>query len=410
MASDPVERETFPKLEPRLLNAEGEIASALPPRTFYIRTGNAADENVVREVFTERAYDVERFPGGEVNAIRLAERYAQICRAGKRPLIVDAGAMIGASAVYYQLIFPQSFVIAIEPERTNFALLAKNCSDLNVRTIEGAVASTNTSLFLQDPGFGHVGFQTADRGSHEVTAYSIDHIVGSFDRAAYEPFVCKINIEGGETELFARNVGWLDAFAAVVIELHDWMLPGQGRSRNFLRALSARNFDMILGGLDAFCFNNEILYGSAPGPVRLEGLRGRPEAALGYIESAMVTGLGDGRSVTARPLTLPPGSRLHLNGWAADPVARSAGAGLVVSVGTVKLDVSSGYGGFRNDVSAVLGANAAFDQSGFDIAIEASDLPAGEHELTLGVVGAGGEDYFMLVEHLDIIVKSGVRA
>ena len=71
--------------------------------------------------------------------------------------------------------------------------------------------------------------------------------------------VCKIDIEGGEADFFSNNDAWVDRFPLIVIELHDWLLPGTGSSRNFLRAIAGRNFDVVFRGENLFCFNNDLL-------------------------------------------------------------------------------------------------------------------------------------------------------
>ena len=71
--------------------------------------------------------------------------------------------------------------------------------------------------------------------------------------------MCKIDIEGGEADLFSNNDAWVDRFPLIVIELHDWLLPGTGSSRNFLRAIAGRNFDVVFRGENLFCFNNDLL-------------------------------------------------------------------------------------------------------------------------------------------------------
>lgn len=52
------------------------------------------------------------------------------------------------------------------------------------------------------------------------------------------PFICKIDIEGFERELFSVDTPWFDAFPIVIVELHDWLLPGQGTSAPFLKRLA----------------------------------------------------------------------------------------------------------------------------------------------------------------------------
>jgi hypothetical protein len=71
------------------------------------------------------------------------------------------------------------------------------------------------------------------------------------------PFILKIDIEGHEDQLFHSKTDWLRLFKVVVIELHDWMLPGTANSRNFLKQITKYDFDMVFVGENVFCVNNE---------------------------------------------------------------------------------------------------------------------------------------------------------
>ena len=73
-------------------------------------------------------------------------------------------------------------------------------------------------------------------------------ILGKFESTRYEPLICKIDIEGGESDLFSANDAWIDQFPLIIIELHDWLLPGTSNSKNFLSAISKRNFDIVYRG------------------------------------------------------------------------------------------------------------------------------------------------------------------
>jgi hypothetical protein len=82
-------------------------------------------------------------------------------------------------------------------------------------------------------------------------------ILQKFDPAHYCPLICKIDIEGGEKELFQANDAWVDRFPLIIIELHDWLAPGT--STNFLSAISKRNIHLVFRGENTFCFNNDLL-------------------------------------------------------------------------------------------------------------------------------------------------------
>lgn len=225
-------------------------------RPFWVRQGNAADRGVVRQIFEQRDYDIDRFPAAP--ALR---RFA--ARHGDRPLlVVDAGANIGAATVYLAQLDPRIRVLALEPEPNNFELFSRNCAGLAVTGLQCALSNTLQPLWLEDPGQGDWAFRVGARKSGTVVQ-AID-MPTLLERHGGDgiPFICKIDIEGGEDRLFASNDSWIERFALLIIELHDWMLPGTSNSRNFLRAISARRFDVVWRGENMFCFNNDLL-GSA---------------------------------------------------------------------------------------------------------------------------------------------------
>ena len=79
----------------------------------------------------------------------------------------------------------------------------------------------------------------------DVVAYSIPDLLKM--EPDKSPFLLKVDIEGGEADLFSADTSWLDEFPAVAIELHDWMLPGQGIAAPFLSAAIRHRRDFICG-------------------------------------------------------------------------------------------------------------------------------------------------------------------
>ena len=62
------------------------------------------------------------------------------------------------------------------------------------------------------------------------------------------PFIAKIDIEGFESEVFLDNLGWLDDIYMLLIEPHDWLFPGQRKSRSLQRAMASRDFEIFISG------------------------------------------------------------------------------------------------------------------------------------------------------------------
>jgi len=237
------------------LNLDGRVKV-----DFYYRWNSIGDHGVISQIFCNTDYDLSKFPLSK----KLAQHRDAVRAAGKQLLIVDAGANIGASAVYFSITYPDSQIVAIEPEKNNVELLTMNCRDRNVAVQAAAISAAPGTLYLSDPGISDWGFRTGAEGQYAVEAVTVGQILKTHGPDRYAPFICKIDIEGAEKDLFGANYDWMTQFAVIIIELHDWMLPGEGNSRNFLKALSEHNFDMVFKGENAFCFNNDVLkaYGS----------------------------------------------------------------------------------------------------------------------------------------------------
>jgi FkbM family methyltransferase len=224
-------------------------------RAFTFRPASDGDREVIDQMFYQRDYDLSRFErGSNIHAL-----YENIIKSKRTPLIIDAGANIGASIVFFALKFPSCRIIAIEPELNNCILLRKNCVGLNYQLIEGGVACENGTAFLADIGHGDMGFMLSEHGDYLVSVYSLDAILKNELQSGATPLIVKIDIEGGEADLFRASTAWLAHVPLVIIELHDWMLPGKGISRNFLRAVTEHDFDVVHHGENTFCFNNAIL-------------------------------------------------------------------------------------------------------------------------------------------------------
>jgi hypothetical protein len=71
-------------------------------------------------------------------------------------------------------------------------------------------------------------------------------------------FILKIDIEGAESDLFSRHTEELDRFPLVIIELHDWLLPRESNSCNFLKWYVEKGRDFVHFGENVFSISNTI--------------------------------------------------------------------------------------------------------------------------------------------------------
>lgn len=192
----------------------------------------------------------QAFQGREYLAPRpiddaMGARYEAILDAEMVPVIIDAGANIGAASLWFRHKYPAAHIVAIEPDPANFAVLKENLGrDRNVTLIEAAIGAQPGNVQLVVEGDSWATQTTrSDSGAPIVTMADAFAATGGG-----APFIAKIDIEGFESDLFSDNLGWLDRVMATFIEPHDWRFPGKHTSRSFQRATAARDFHLFMVG------------------------------------------------------------------------------------------------------------------------------------------------------------------
>lgn len=145
--------------------------------------------------------------------------------------IIDAGANIGLSAIYFANKYPDAIIIALEPEESNFRLLQRNASPYpQIQPIRAALWKEAKQISLIDPRHGHHGFQIAekpladDERSGLVDAMTVDTLMASMNLETVD--LLKIDIEGSEKEVFENSAKWMPKVRVIMAELHDNMKPG----------------------------------------------------------------------------------------------------------------------------------------------------------------------------------------
>lgn len=224
-------------------------------RKFWVRSDSPGDAGAVQKIFGEQEYRLDGLPQSPA----ALAYYFSLVESGRKPLIVDAGANIGAASVYFSLKFPQARIYAIEPEKGNAELLRKNCKGLDVRVFEAGLGSEDGEASIQDPGRSDWAFRLGDHGLYQVPVMSAGSLMDEAAKEDLAPYILKVDIEGSERELFSADTAWLKQFAVIVIELHDWLFPFESSSSTFLRAVADNGFDLLGGGENFFCFNGALL-------------------------------------------------------------------------------------------------------------------------------------------------------
>jgi FkbM family methyltransferase len=214
-----------------------------------VSTSSYFDWATIHEIFVRQEYSTDSF---NIHLDILSE-YNKIAAQGP-PLILDLGANIGIASRFFASTYPAATIVAVEPSTLNARLLRANCLDKeNVRVIQAAVGAESGVVSLYDPGKGNNAFRTTGNVSEfieKIPRYSIMNLLQS--ETALTPFIVKIDIEGGEKELFDGNIDWVDQFKVIIVETHDWMLPRQAVSSTLLRALGGKRRDLLFKGENLF--------------------------------------------------------------------------------------------------------------------------------------------------------------
>jgi FkbM family methyltransferase len=211
----------------------------------WIRDG-ASDEAVLEQIFHTEEFNISTAP--QFAWIRAA--YDRTIAAGETPLVLDCGANIGLSTLYFASHLPAARIVGIEPARDNAALARRNTqANPLIEIVEAAVFDRETGVELVDPDAEKFAYRVREAKAGTQGAIATVTIEGLMRRyGATRNLIVKVDIEGGEDALFRSNTGWLDQTDLLIAETHDWLFPGQGTSATLFSAIAGRKFEVIQKG------------------------------------------------------------------------------------------------------------------------------------------------------------------
>jgi FkbM family methyltransferase len=220
------------KVAGRPLTIRKSISEAKHP--LYLRVATT-DVSVYRQIFVERHYDIplDSTPG----------------------VIIDAGANIGLSSVFFALKYPAARILAIEPDKDNFEMLSANTREYsNIRPLNAALWSEEGEISLVDSGEGSHGFQTrkdliqGETPLRSIKAVTIPSVKRDYQFSKID--LLKIDIEGAEKEVFETSKDWINDVQAIMAEVHEHLKPGASQAFETATALFAKTAEK---GETVFC-------------------------------------------------------------------------------------------------------------------------------------------------------------
>ena len=168
-------------------------------------------------------------------------------------LILDCGANIGTSAVYFANKYPDAQIYAIEPEKNHVKLLQFNTVFYDhIHAINSAIWGKETSVDVQFSDLypnSPLAFMVHETSKKSPDALKTTTVGALFKASGFDEIdFLKMDIEGAEKEVFsAPDVdSWLSKVKVMTIELHDRMKPGC--SDAFFKAVSKYHWHFELRG------------------------------------------------------------------------------------------------------------------------------------------------------------------
>jgi len=180
---------------------------------------NKGDLHSIREVWFDEAY---RLPFEDPSGT-----------------LLDLGANIGLTSVWLAKRYPIERVIAVEPDSDN-AMLARRNLELNAiksEVLEAAIGPYEGKATFESNQVSNLG-RLSEKGV-PVAMMTVDMILEKFGCSRLG--LVKIDIEGGEQQLFDGPLDWLNRTNAIIIELHPFAVD----CSKIIKAIEGHDFTYI---------------------------------------------------------------------------------------------------------------------------------------------------------------------
>lgn len=166
----------------------------------------------------------------------------------QQPVIFDCGANIGISVLYFKALYPESTIIAFEPNPNLFALLEKNVLDNQLKDVyihQVALSATNEeiSFFINDNLGSFLSSKFQHRGGDNEIQVKAVQLSGYIKRYSDIDFL-KMDIEGAEYEVIQElnEKKLLDAVQKFIVEYHYFKDRDQEKMEIFMDTFAQNGF------------------------------------------------------------------------------------------------------------------------------------------------------------------------
>lgn len=140
--------------------------------------------------------------------------------------IIDGGAFIGDSSIYFLNRFPQCGVVALEPNPDNYILAKSNLAHYGGRValLQRGLWHCKTKLRITDDNLG-ARLVNDDELGFACECIDINSILAEYGKTEID--LLKLNIEGAELPVITENSAWLSKTKLIVVQFHGYELENK---------------------------------------------------------------------------------------------------------------------------------------------------------------------------------------
>lgn len=133
--------------------------------------------------------------------------------------IIDVGAYVGYTTIDLKNLYPDSYIIAIEPDEENYKTLLENVSRAYPN---GGWGSARCAIWNYS-GYGrlrgeHFNAKQIELGAN-VRVYTLDNIVEVYELEKID--YIKLDVEGAEKDILQLGGKWVDMTSYIKVEVHE---------------------------------------------------------------------------------------------------------------------------------------------------------------------------------------------
>ncbi|MEK6477325.1 FkbM family methyltransferase [Catalinimonas sp. 4WD22] len=177
------------------------------------------------------------------------------------PKIIDCGANIGMSILFFKKIYPSCHILAFEPNPNAFHLLEKNIKDNKVenvilKKIGLSNKSGSINFYLSENKGSLLGSTNSNRGGNNILKIQTSTLSSYIENKSYD--LIKMDVEGAEQEIIDDLVATnqIRNSKTYIIEYHHRINKEASQFSKFLAPFEANGFEYNMktsyGSLGAF--------------------------------------------------------------------------------------------------------------------------------------------------------------